>query len=84
MLNFKFKKETYTTLSDVENAVDRYAEETFDDFLDDNWGEIDVCGLTYRPSVILKNTDPIAYRCSIADYSSYLFEEVEEVEIDEE
>lgn len=33
-------------------------------------GEITVCGITFDASEILKELDPIAYRCAFADFSS--------------
>lgn len=66
--------------------TDREMEEMFDEFLDE-FGPVDVglVGLSYYPSVILKNTDPTAYRCGFHDWiggmdeddEDYYFEEVE-------
>ena len=41
--------------------------EAYDEFLDEE-GEIDVAGMTFYPSTILKECDPIAYRCGFADW----------------
>ena len=51
------------------------SEEEYDDMLDDCYGEIEVCGLTYWASSLLKRIDPIAYRCGLSDYESSLEEE---------
>ena len=45
-------------------------ESEYDYFLDQNYGEVNICGLTYSASSALKNLDPIAYRCSKSDYES--------------
>tara|TARA_R110002020_G_scaffold291323_1_gene506782 strand:+ start:338 stop:508 length:171 start_codon:yes stop_codon:yes gene_type:complete len=51
------------------------SEEEYDEILDDCYGEIEVCGLTYWASSLLKCIDPIAYRCGLSDYESSLEEE---------
>lgn len=43
--------------------------EEYDEFLDLE-GEISVAGLSFYPSTILKECDPIAYRCGKSDYES--------------
>ena len=45
-------------------------ESEFDEFLDDCYPEVEVCGLIFYPSVVLKSCDPIAYRCYKSDYES--------------
>lgn len=43
-------------------------EEMFDDMLDECHETVTICSLKYAPSDVLKSTDPIAYRCMLADY----------------
>tara|TARA_R100001510_G_C7649768_1_gene207238 strand:- start:1631 stop:1825 length:195 start_codon:yes stop_codon:yes gene_type:complete len=43
------------------------AEEMYDEWLD-SMGEVEVCGLTYCASRVLKEIDPIAYRCGFNDF----------------
>jgi len=50
-------------------------EEQYDDMLDDCWGEINICGMMWFASTVLKRVDPIAYRVGLADYESFLEEE---------
>lgn len=45
-------------------------ESRFDEMLDDMYGTVEVAGLTMDTSVVLKECDPIAYRCSLSDYMS--------------
>ena len=47
-------------------------EESYDDMLDDAYGTVEVAGMTYDTSRILKNVDPIAYRVGMADYADSL------------
>lgn len=51
----------------------------FDECLDEA-GSIKVAGYTFYPSQILKECDPIAYRCGLNDYADSMFnkEETEE------
>ena len=42
----------------------------FDDILDDCYGDVVICGITFSPSQILKACDPIAYRVYLADYEN--------------
>ena len=53
-------------------------EERYDEMLDDCFGDINVCGMLWAASTVLKRVDPIAYRCGLADYESCLEEEEEE------
>ena len=43
-------------------------EDQFDESLDDSIPEIEIGCLTYSPSHVLKNVDPVAYRCSLNDF----------------
>lgn len=45
-------------------------ESEFDELLDECYPEVEVCGLTFYPSDVLKSCDPIAYRCAKSDYES--------------
>ena len=43
-------------------------QDQFDELLDDSSPEIEIGSLTYSPSHVLKNVDPVAYRCSLNDF----------------
>lgn len=47
-----------------------YLYEAFDDYLYDTIGMIDIMGLKYDPSDVLKAVDEIAYRCGFSDWFS--------------
>jgi hypothetical protein len=49
--------------------------ELFDDMLDETNPEVVIGGLTYLPSQVLKEVDPIAYRVGMSEYEDYLNEE---------
>ena len=50
------------------------AEEMYDDMIDEIYGEVNV-GITFNASRVLKELDPIAYRCGFNDYMDSLFED---------
>ena len=43
------------------------AENSFDDMLDET-NEIEIMGMSYSASRVLKDHDPTAYRCMLMDY----------------
>lgn len=46
------------------------SESDFDDYLDSIYPEINIGSLTFYPSQVMKDCDPIAYRCAKSDYES--------------
>ena len=55
--------------SQINNFEYESSEPDYDEVLDSE-GEINVNGLSFYPSDIIKNCDPIAYRCGKVDYDS--------------
>ena len=53
-------------------------EERYDEWLDDVYGEIQFGYLTFYPSQIIKELDPIAYRVGYNDFLDMIEEEEEE------
>lgn len=53
-------------IDNFEVDVDEY-EESYCDCMDSE-GPVTVCGLTFDPSKIIRELDPIAYRCGLVDY----------------
>jgi hypothetical protein len=43
--------------------------EAFNDFLDEVYSDFEIAGMTYRPSYVLENTDPTAYRVMFHDWA---------------
>ena len=65
--------------SEINNFEYEISESDFDSVLDDNEQSVNVCGIEFYPSDILKSCDPIAYRCAKSDYeSNYDLDDVEE------
>lgn len=42
-------------------------DDAYSEYLDE-FGEVNICGLTYRASYVLREVDPIAYNCGFSDY----------------
>lgn len=63
-------------ISDIEKEIQSFdvsehvSEESYDEMLDDCYGEIEICGMSYMASDALKSVDPIAYRCGFHDYAN--------------
>ena len=51
----------------IEIDPDDFADQ-FDESLDESIPEIEIGCLTYSPSHVLKNVDPVAYRCGLNDF----------------
>lgn len=55
--------------SRLEEAVyDEAANKLFDKYLDSN-EDIDILGINYSVSYVLRNTDPTRYKCMLADFT---------------
>ena len=57
----------------IELDPDDY-EDQFDNSLDNSIPEIEIGCLTYSPSHVLKNVDPVAYRCSLNNFVDSVFD----------
>ena len=49
----------------------------YDDLLDECYGEVKLGNLTFLPSEIIKNLDPIAYLEGLADFKDIMIENME-------
>lgn len=79
---FKFNDEVFENRKELDEAIRTYAEENYDDFLDECYEPVNICGYEHSPSSVLPVWDPIAYRCGVADYEAFLHSEVEEIDED--
>jgi hypothetical protein len=57
---------------EFEENTRQSAEDNYDDMLDQTNEEVMICGYSYSPSIALHRVDPIAYRCGLTDYESFL------------
>ena len=51
----------------IETELD---EQEYQDILDEIYGDVEVCGMTYGSGYVLRELDPIAFRCGKSDYES--------------
>jgi hypothetical protein len=63
-----------------EVLTEHEASEMYDDMLDDCNEEVQVCGMSYNPSRVLKEVDPIAYNCGFSDFCDSLLDNHQLVE----
>ena len=54
--------------SEIDNFEYSVTEAEFDEYLDECYDEVNICGMTYSASNALKRCDPTAYRCDKSDY----------------
>ncbi len=52
-----------------ETISERELGDRYDDMLDEVHGTVTIAGLEYDTSIVLKNVDPIAYRCGFNDWT---------------
>jgi hypothetical protein len=58
-------------------------QESFEESLDDMYPEVTICGITFSPSRVLREMDPIGFQVSMSDYADNMDIEVcEEHELD--
>jgi hypothetical protein len=48
-----------------------YTEDSFEDMLNDNYGDVEICGMSFQQGTALKELDPIAFNCSMNDSQEY-------------
>ena len=49
------------------------AQEQFDEYINERTPDIQILGMTYTPSEILKQADPIAYRTIFDEFAEHLY-----------
>ncbi|QHJ84486.1 MAG: hypothetical protein [Caudoviricetes sp.] len=70
-------------IAEIQSQIDNFeyvsSEAEYDEMLDECYPDYEISGMTYSASQILKNCDPIAYRCGKSDYdASFDTEDCEE------
>ena len=59
----------------LEEAIYDCAERDYDDELDENHQDYEIMGLSFSASRVLKECDPIAYKCGLNDFVDSELEE---------
>lgn len=69
------KEELKKQIADLQEQIETFDKEdhlndaAFDDFIDETTRDLIILGMSYRASRVLKEIDPIAYKCCKADYA---------------
>jgi hypothetical protein len=61
---------------DFEEISEYDLENRYCEFLDEVYGPVNIAGLTYDTSSVLKEVDPTAFRCGLNDWSDEEYTEV--------
>ena len=64
------KQAIYAKQREIRNFSYESTDDEYDSYLDEIYGDIDICNTPYSASYALKALDPIAYRCGKSDYDS--------------
>lgn len=87
---YKFNEQVVSREVFIENLIDclENAEsfvENFDEMLDEIYESVEILGITFFPSTILKEVDPIAYSMALTDHcENRAMESVDYAELREE
>ena len=61
-------------IKDKQHDIDSFeyscTDDEYDEMLDEVYGDVEICGMTYSSSRALKLLDPVAYRCAKNDFES--------------
>ena len=80
MSKYIFDNKTYYDDSELEEAICDYARKTYDKYLDENYGDVNICGVNYSSSLALKKVDQVAYYMGRNTYEYLLSDAVEEID----
>jgi hypothetical protein len=84
-INHVAKQLDYESLESIMQKFTRYGtSEQYDEWLNEVYGEIEICGFKYYASYAFKEVDPIAYGCGYGEYWSYLLSDGEYIEYEQD
>lgn len=63
---------------DVRDGEVSMTDDEYSDMLDELYGEVEICGMSYSAGTALQLIDPVAFRCGKSDQESYLQSELED------
>lgn len=78
MSNFNISNVVSFRGFDVRNGQIDIGTDEYIDMLNDIYGDVSICGLSYGHGNALEAIDPIAFRCGLGDYESEIQTELEE------
>lgn len=84
-MTYKTREEAFTAENvnqfqgyDVENGEVSLSDDEYEEVLNELYGTVEVCGMTFDSGSILKDQDPTAFRCGKNDYESSIQTELED------
>ena len=69
--------DTFRGFNVVNGQVD-VSKHQYQEMLNDVYGDVTICGMTYGQGDALEALDPVAFRCGLGDYESEIQSELEE------
>lgn len=78
MTTFNINNVTFFRGHTVTNGQVDISNDEYMEYLDEVYGEVTICGMTYSAGVALEACDPVAFRCGLSDYESEIQTELEE------
>ena len=71
------ENDEFTSASELsEYIADCFDSDIYDEMLDECYGEIEICGISYSPSIALYRVDEVAYNCGMMDYYNSLTQDM--------
>ena len=62
------------SIASIQAQIDNFeysiSESEFEDYLDEEYEDVSILGMSYGAGYALKNLDPVAFRCAKSDYES--------------
>lgn len=68
------REELEEQIADIQTQIDNFEisdhveESDYDNFIDEIAGDVTILGMSYCASRVLREVDPVAYRCGFSDY----------------
>lgn len=64
-------------LNDAAQYIEENIDESYyDEMLDERYGDIEICGLSYSASIALYRVDEVAYNCGFSDFTDSLKDDI--------
>ncbi len=63
---------------DVVNGQIDVSDDAYGDYIDEIYPTVEVAGMSFNPSRIIQECDPVAWRCGMGDWESQLQAELED------
>ena len=81
---YKFNGEEFDNYEEAEDEAIGYANDLFDEHLDDYFGKIKVGFFEYKTSDVLRRVDENLYAVMLSHFSDFYINQIEEIEVDDD